>query len=61
MCENCEWEEELDRATKMIEQGQFDFALETLEGIKDWVQENEHITDRQSTALDNIERSVEGR
>lgn len=58
MCDHCDYEDELDRATKMIEQGLYDFALETIEGIQEWIQENEHVTDAQIRALDNIERSV---
>lgn len=34
-----------------------EFAFDTLEGIKSWVAENEHITERQIEAVENIEAS----
>ena len=58
MCQTCDWEEELDRISGLVEDGRYDFALETLEGILRWVEDQEHVTQKQRMAIDNIEMSV---
>ena len=68
MCNDCEWETALEHAEDLIVRAEdlperaADFAesiQETLKGIAAWVEENEHVTDAQQTALDNIEGGVE--
>ena len=68
MCNDCDWENALEQANDLIERAgdlperASDFAesvQETLEGIASWIAENEHVTDAQQTALDNIEGGIE--
>ncbi len=47
-----------DKIEEMVESGRYDFALDTLEGIYDWVFEHDDITEAQMQAVDNIEASV---
>lgn len=57
MCEHCEWEELLEQIDDMLGQEKYEFAADTLNGIKDWVEANEHCTDGQQIAVGNIEAS----
>ena len=59
MCEACGWEEYADKIKDLIDDGRYEFALDTLEGIGEWVEAHSHITDKQITAVDNIEGSRE--
>jgi hypothetical protein len=59
MCKNCEWEELLDRIDELLSDEDFEFAQETLEGIRSWVEEKEHCTDRQWEAVENIASSLD--
>lgn len=54
MCAMCNWEEVLDMAEEMLEEDKFRFAEKTLKGIADWVSDNEHVTDAQENAVNNI-------
>lgn len=55
MCDRCEWEEYVETGMTMMDDPEYDFAIETVESIMDWVQRNEHITEKQKEALTNIE------
>lgn len=55
MCDGCGWEGELSRIRDMLDDPDCEFALETLSGIAAWVEDHEHITDRQVRAVDNID------
>lgn len=57
MCDSCGWEEELERANNLLADKDYEFASDTLSGIADWIEENEHVTDNQASALSNIENS----
>ena len=59
MCENCEWQEVADEIDDMMTQEKYDFALDTLESIHDWITENKHVTPGQQEAVENIRRSKE--
>jgi len=59
MCEKCDWEEYLEGMDNMMEDPDYEFALETIEGIHNWVENKSHITDKQKEAVDNIKESVE--
>lgn len=61
MCDFCEWEDVLKEIDEMMVSGDYDFAEDTLSGIAEWVEEKEHITEKQIAAVDNIKRSVEDR
>lgn len=54
MCEECNWETHLDSAEEMMDNPDFAFANDTVSGIYQWIFENEHVTEAQITALENI-------
>jgi len=56
MCNNCDWKDYVDKIGGLLENGRHDWAGDTLEGILEWVEKNDHITDKQKDAVDNIER-----
>lgn len=58
MCSRCDWEDVLERIEEMLGDSDYDFARDTLEGIREWVEDKEHVTERQKTAVDNIYESV---
>ncbi|MFA5379215.1 MAG: hypothetical protein WC455_25895 [Dehalococcoidia bacterium] len=58
MCDNCGWEELLERIDDLLSDGDCDFAHETLEGFQFWVEAKEHCTDRQREAVENIANSL---
>lgn len=55
MCAECEWENRLEQAEEMLDDDSLQFAYDTILGIKEWIEENEHVTENQCDALDNIE------
>ena len=57
MCADCSWDELLDEIQSMMEDDHYRFAAETLEGIDEWVNHNEHCTDGQREAVENIRAS----
>lgn len=56
MCRDCAWEDAVESIEEMLDDKDFEFASETLEGILNWVKEKEHITTGQETAIANIRR-----
>ena len=60
MCTECSWPEFLEQLEDLIEDERYGFASQTLNGIHDWVEENEHCTQNQKDAVANIENSIEG-
>jgi len=54
-----EWQEYTKIMVEMFYEEKYDFARETIEGIYDWVIENQHITEEQISAIQNIKESVE--
>jgi hypothetical protein len=62
MCQECEWEKFVEYMdNNILGDPDFDWATDTLEGIRETVEEKEHITDRQREAVENIEAAVERR
>ena len=57
MCDVCGWEDLVQFIDELLEEEDYEFASDTLEGIKEWVIDNEHCTEAQLEAVDNIERS----
>lgn len=55
VCTDCDWEEYRDKIESMLDGGGHRWAEDTLEGILDWITDNEHVTDKQKTAVENIE------
>lgn len=67
MCDRCEWEDVEEMAEdilEMMEETLKDDLRDTVEGIRDWVLEKKHVTEKQMQALKNIrkfqEDTVEG-
>ena len=54
MCEECGWEELASVVDEMLDDTDFEFAMDILEGIRDWVVVNEHCTEPQKEAVENI-------
>ena len=58
MCDDCGWEQLLDDIEEMDEE-RYSFAVHTVDGIREWVEEKEHCTPSQKRAVENIIRSRE--
>ena len=54
MCSSCDWEDLIYEIEGALEDGDFDWASDTLEGILEWVKANEHCTEGQKQAIRNI-------
>lgn len=54
MCDACDYEEFTHELDELIESGEADWALVTLEGIRETVADMEHVTDAQRRAVKNI-------
>jgi len=61
MCSNCKWEEAVGKCDAMLDDPDFAFAYDTLEGMAEWIRDKEHVTERQEEAIDNIANSVYNR
>lgn len=61
MCDSCEWEEELEELNDLCSDSDYEWANDTLSGIAEWVEENEHITEKQIAAIGRIKAVVEDR
>ena len=57
MCNRCEWEELLEDIDELIDEPKYEFAQDTLEGIQEWVSDEEHCTEAQRNAVENIRDS----
>jgi len=57
MCSSCDWESALEECEELLENADYAFASDTLSGIKDWIETNEHVTARQNNAISNIQNS----
>ena len=55
MCSSCDWERALDECEELLNDTDYEFASDTLTGIKDWIETNEHVTPRQDDAITNIQ------
>lgn len=58
--EDGDWEPLVRRIDEMLGDERFEFAVETLEGIKEWCLENEFCTEAQRQAVKNIEDGARG-
>ena len=58
MCADCGWDELLEEIESMLEDDRYRFAAETLEGIHERVENNEHCTDGQRAAVENIKEGA---
>lgn len=53
------WEELLEEIDDMLNDDMYEWAEETLEGIREWVARSAHCTEKQETAVANIRASAE--
>ena len=58
MCSQCEWQRWEAVISDMLDDEDYGFAGDTLEGIKEWIIEHNHVTPKQITAILNIEESI---
>ncbi len=58
MCKECDWADHLSNLNEMLRAEAFQWAEETLTGIRDWVEKNEHITAPQERAIENITKAL---
>lgn len=61
MCSNCNYQDWVNDINDMLFDDDYSFAETTLSGIKEWVEINEHITEKQINAVENIKSAVENR
>lgn len=68
MCESCKWREALEVADAILlllpelpeKAEEFVESVEgKVESIRGWVEDNEHVTEKQESALDNMLRGAE--
>lgn len=57
MCAECDWITVFDRIKDLMDTGKFGFAQQTLEGIAEWIEEHQHVTDNQRAAVERIAES----
>ena len=61
MCDTCEHEEVLEELNELCTDPDYEWANDTLSGIAEWVEKNEHVTEKQLDAIENSKAKVEGR
>jgi hypothetical protein len=61
MCDSCEWDVVLTELEELCEADDYQWANETLAGIAGTIEEREHVTEKQLTAIENIKAAVERR
>jgi len=54
-----DWEEWRDTLDNMLLDPDYEYADETLQGIRKWVIEHEHITNNQVMAITNIQEGAQ--
>ena len=54
MCRDCDWEQLIEELDGLIADDDYEWALETTEGIRETVADREHATDRQCEVMENI-------
>lgn len=54
MCSKCEYKKYINICEDILSDWDNDWCWDTIEGIKNWVEDNEHITDAQKEAINNI-------
>ena len=55
------YEQYIEILEEMLEEEDYNFAYDTLAGILEWIQENQHVTENQMKTIENIRKSVEER
>jgi len=56
MCDSCNWQHWVGNIDEMLTRGRdTHFEQGLLEGIREWAEDNQHITEKQIGALEDIE------
>lgn len=55
MCDNCDYIDYIDLCDELLDNLDYEYAVDTVQGIKNWIEKNQHVTEKQKTALHNIE------
>jgi len=58
---SCGWHELSDEVQDLLDDDRYEFANDTLIGVSDWINENEHCTEAQKRAVANVRKSAENR
>ncbi len=59
MCDKCKWEEYEEKCEGMLNDSSYEFALDTIDGIYNWIQSNNHVTEKQKESINNIYESID--
>ena len=60
MDDDSEWLDYLNKCDEMLLDEEYEWAEDTIQGIRDWIQDHEFITDNQKEAINNIESAGGG-
>ena len=55
MCDESDWEQLIEQIDELLDDERYEFATDTLEGIREWVSTKEHCTENQQQAVQRIE------
>lgn len=61
MCVKCDWEEFIEELDELLEDKDYEWAEDTISGIKSTVSAWKHKTEGQETAIENIKDAVRRR
>lgn len=53
MCQECDFQDYINKCEEILACEKLSWCHETTEGIKDWVEDNSHITEKQQNAIDS--------
>ena len=60
MCESCKFADYSDKCDEILEEDELmGWCHETVDGIQNWIQENEHVTTPQKEAIDRYYNIME--
>lgn len=69
MCDSCDWETSLDQAKEALDlcedvppkyQGMIHRFESQMSGMRDWIEENEHVTDRMQEVIEDMLTKAKG-
>ena len=58
MCNKCKYEKYIKICDGILEDWNNDWCWDTIESIKDWITEHNHITENQINAIENIQEKL---
>lgn len=53
MCQDCDYQDYIDKCDEILTCEKLEWCHETTEGIKTWIEDNSHITEKQRDAIDS--------